>query len=398
MSIRQGLSNAKDAVSAKSQVLQAMAGGKPNQIPMALSMDWDYIVRACGGDPYDWMYGGFDRRVKMKAQVHRRHAGSALIRASQGRRADYPRRLIEEGGRRNVRDLQTGETRDLPPAGDPPWTEFARRHARELGIVVDEWGEQIVESLGDIDRCMPPVLSSSEFISRGHTDITEALVKAVGEDTFVATGYFGLFPDTRFTLGGFERAMLALAGDTTLVEAVLDRHLERYLEEIQAYAQIGAHGMWMRAYYEGADLVSPQTWRKVLYPRHKAFCDACHTQGVQAIIWFLGDCLPLVEDIAAAGYDLLYVEQSRRGYSCDPGEIRRRVGNDLCITGWAYEQDMIHDDRPAISRTIREQIESAALDGAFIYGTTFLTGEVAPETVDFMCEQIMLADTTGGTK
>ena len=375
----------------KQRVLQAMAGGKPDQIPIALSADWDYVVRAGGGDPYDWMYGGFDRRVELCVAAHRRHPGTALMRTGQGRRADEPRRLVEENGQRWLMDPGTGRREQLVPLGDPPWTEFAQAYARELGVVMDESAAEVVETRGDLERCMPPILSSAEFISRGYTERTEAVVDALGADTFIATGYFGLFPDARFSLGGFEEAMMALAGDTTLVEAVLDRHLARYLEEIEAYAQVGADGMWMRAYYEGADLVSPRTWRRVLFPRHKAFCDACHRHGTQAIIWFLGDCLPLVEDIAAAGYDLLYVEQGRRGYSSDPAEFRRRIGNDLCVTGWTWEHDMIADDRPAIAHTVREQIESAARDGAFIYGTTFLTAEVRPETVDFMCQEILNA-------
>jgi len=372
----------------KERVLLAMDGGKPDQIPVALSADWDYQVRAGGGDPYDWMYGGFDRRVELCVQTHRRHPGTALLRTGQGRRVDFPRRLIEKDSRRWFFDPDAGECRELPLLGDPPWTEFVQTHARDLGLVMDESGEKVVQSLDDIDRCMPPVISSAKFIAQGYADKTQTMVQALGKDTFIATGYFGLFPDTRFTLGGFEQAMIALATDTVLVEAVLDRHLARYLEEIKAYIQVGSDGMWMRAYYEGTDLISPRTWRQILYPRHKTFCDACHEHGARAIIWFLGDCLPLVEDIAAAGYDLLYIEQGRRGYSCDPVEFRRRVGSDLCITGWTWEQDMMKDDRAAIARTVQEQVESAAQDGAFIYGTTFLTAEVAPETVDFMCEEI----------
>ena len=296
--------------------------------------------------------------------------------------------MIQEAGRRWFLDPVTGDRHELPALGDPPWTAFVQSHAHELGLVMAESDKTVVQSLEDIDRHMPPVLSSADFIAQGYTDLTRAMIATIGQDTFIATGYFGLFPDARYSLGGFEPAMLALASDTALVEAILDRHLARYVEEIEAYAQVGADGMWMRAYYEGADLISPATWRRVLYPRHKAFCEACHRIGTRAILWFLGNCLPLSEDIAAAGYDLLYVEQGRRGYSCDPTEIRKRVGNDLCITGWTWEHDMIRDDRGAISVTVRDQIESAGRDGAFIYGTTFLTAEVSSDTVDFMCREI----------
>jgi hypothetical protein len=404
----------------KERVLLAMDGGKPDQIPIALMYDWDYVVRAGGGDPYDWMYGGFDRRMELQMNMYRRHKGVATFGA-WGRRAEQSR-LVDADGRRYLLDPSTGAKEELPPLGDPPWTEFVQSHlfdpdlglsTYELGLTLREsadreahppddmdrpapggslWGTRrgrVVRSIDDIDDCLQPVISSAELIAQGRADGTRAAVEALGAEAFIRAGGPGLFPDTRVALGGFQSTMLALVEEPELVGAVLDRHLERYLEEIKAHAQVGADGIQMRAYYEGADIISPRMWREILYPRHKAFCDACHASGLRAIIWFLGDCLPLVEDIAEAGYDLLYVEQGRRGYSCDPALFRQRVGNDLCITGWTYELDMIRDDRSAIARTIRHQIETAAQDGAFIYGTTYLTGEVAPETVDFMCEEIL---------
>jgi hypothetical protein len=49
---------------------------------------------------------------------------------------------------------------------------------------------------------------------------------------------------------------------------------------------------------------------------------------------------------------------------------------------------MINDQRESISKTIRHQIETAGQDGAFIFGSSFLSSDVPPETVDFMCEEI----------
>jgi hypothetical protein len=43
----------------------------------------------------------------------------------------------------------------------------------------------------------------------------------------------------------------------------------------------------------------------------------------------------------------------------------------------------------SLTKGHHNQIETAARDGAFIYGTTYVTGEVAPATVDFMCEEIL---------
>ena len=105
------------ALTPKERVLLAMDGGKPDQIPVAMMTDWDYTVRAGGGDPYDWMYGGFDRRLDLELRALRRHQGSAYFYYWPGRRADQPPRLLEADGRRYVVDAVSGENKELPPLG-----------------------------------------------------------------------------------------------------------------------------------------------------------------------------------------------------------------------------------------------------------------------------------------
>lgn len=110
--------------------------------------------------------------------------------------------------------------------------------------------------------------------------------------------------------------------------------------------------------------------------------------GLKVLFWFLGDCIPLLEDIVGLGVDGLVVEQPRRGYSTDPGEVRRIVGKRICVYGWSPELAMIKGDREAISRTIEKQIQDAGLDGAFVMGSMYLTSEVSCETVDFFCDEV----------
>ena len=113
-----------------------------------------------------------------------------------------------------------------------------------------------------------------------------------------------------------------------------------------------------------------------------------HAAGLKAICWFLGDCMPLVEDIARAGYDMLVIEESRIGYSSDVGEMRRRVGTDLCLSGWAPELAMLFDDRETLRWQIEDQYEAAGRDGAFIYSTSMLDSGVNPDTVEFFCQKV----------
>ncbi|MDO8686313.1 MAG: hypothetical protein Q7J78_06560 [Clostridiales bacterium] len=114
--------------------------------------------------------------------------------------------------------------------------------------------------------------------------------------------------------------------------------------------------------------------------------ELCHKENIKAICWFLGDCMPLIEDIADVGYDLLVLEQPRIGYDVNLKEIRNRVDNDLCISGWLTELEILKDDRESIKRHIYEQYECAGQDGAFIYSTSMSDSNVNPETIDYICD------------
>ncbi len=145
----------------------------------------------------------------------------------------------------------------------------------------------------------------------------------------------------------------------------------------------------MGAYLEGADIISPRSWREVALPGHRILVERAHSLGLQVLLWFLGDCMPLLDDLAKLGIDGLWLEQERRGYSADPVEVRKRVGNAFCVWGWNWEMDLINDDRESITRNVERQIRGAGVDGAFIMGTTYLTSEARLGALDHYCEEIL---------
>lgn len=394
----------QSAQTGKERILLAMDGGKPEQLPIAPMIDWTFALRSAGCDPFDWAYRSFDYNMQLFADAHRRF-DSDFTQAWDDRRKYSPERMHIEDGQRYVVDWETGERKLLPDPGNPPWEHILNNPAwqKDLPVPIFDYSgdgsqntnkfvknliKRFVRSVDEVESNMQPLQTAEEFTADGGTDAVRFLAETLGNECFVSAGYLGLAPDMRVALGGETNAFIALAREPKLVEAVLDHLLASYAEQIKAFAQAGADGVRMRAYYEGADMISPKMWRKYFYPRHKAFADICHQNGVRAVMWFLGDCLPLVEDIAEAGIDLLYIEQDRRGYNSDPAEFRKRIGTDLCITGWTYEWDMIKNNREALRKTIQHQIETAGKDGAFIFGSTFISADVAPDTVVFMAEEV----------
>ena len=355
----------------RERVLTAMAGGKPDRVPIFISAYWDYWVRSVGADPFDYAYGEFAAQIDIEARAARRHAGVGLHRTGGLNHPGAP-----PAPARPAR---------LPAAGPPPWSELIETHLPHL-VSFDEAPDAFVHQVTDISRVIEADMAHLNVGANARH--LQAIVETLSDEVVIACGGFGLFPHARRALGGVERAMYALAESPALVEAVLDALLEYYAPMIDAAASAGADAIWCGAYNEGADMVNPKMWRLLIRPRHEQLVRRAHTAGLEAICWFLGDCLPLVEDLAGIGYDMLIIEESRVGYSSDVGEMRRRIGNDLCLSGWVPELAMIRDDRETIRRHIEAQYDAAGRDGAFIFSTSMLDSSVNPETVDCFCEVV----------
>jgi uroporphyrinogen-III decarboxylase len=355
-------------MSGKEAVLQAMAGEKPDKTPVFISAYWDYWVRAADDDPFNWAYGGYQKQIDIEKKAALRHRGASIHRT----------RGCEKELTKSV------ATHDLPAAGSPPWTSLIEKYLPQL-VVFDEAPEKQVEKEEDIAE----VIRLDGRINNGeNTEYIEHLTKEIGKDIFVAASGFGVFPHTRRCLGGVEKTMLSLMDNPRLVEKVMDALLSCYERSISLVARAGCDGVWHGAYNEGTDMISPKLWKRMIYPRHRRFVELCHKENLRAICWFLGDCTPLVELIADAGYDMLVLEQPRCGYDVNLGEIRKRVGNDLCLSGWLPELDIIQDNRDVLRKLIYGQYESAGQDGAFIFSTSMLDSSVNPETIDYICDLV----------
>ena len=361
---------------ARERLLCAMAGGKPDRVPVFVSAYWDYWVRSVGANLFDYAYGDLDVQVDIEVRAARRHAGVGLHRTAGLNHIPAP--------------PSPPRPAHLPQSGPPPWTELIESHLPHM-VQWDEAPDDFVRDVADIPR----VLAADHLSLNIGPDATHlrAVAGALHDDAVIACGGFGLFPHTRRALGGVERTMFALAENPGLVEATMDALLERYIPMIASAAAAGADAIWAGAYNEGGDMISPRMWRRLIGPRHEQLVQIAHAAGLKAICWFLGDCLPLVEDLARVGYDMLVIEESRIGYRSDVGEMRRRVGTDLCLSGWVPELAMLYDDRDAIARHVEEQYEAAGRDGAFIFSTSMLDSSVDPDTVDFFCQKVLECQT-----
>jgi len=359
-----------------------LEGGKADRVPIALIADYDYQCQAAGYDDREFRYGDNETRAEIQRRFFLRHEANDFLLCWSGvdRKVARSRKLTRQGDRYFVTDLTTGAIHEVEK-----WKTAANPHRQRtsLGVATP------ITCEADIGRILGDRPSPEQILASGCFDPLEILMKALGDTAFLVFAGGAVFPPTVDYLGGFDRAMEAIVTNPSLVAAVVEEIAHHNVARIRAGATHNPDCVWLSAYLEGADLISPKHWRELVLPGHRILVREAKRLGLKVLMWFLGDCMPLLEDIVELGIDGLVVEQPRRGYSSEPGEIRRIVGKRMCVFGWSPELAMIKGDRDEISKTVEMQIRAAGLDGAFAMCSTYLTNEVTCETVEFFCNEIV---------
>jgi len=390
----------------KERFRTAIGGGKPDRVPILVMSYGIYVAVAAGVDLYDFRYASFEERLEMNLRCFRRRQGQDALFPPESIPRDTPSRLLRKNGNRYLIDPDDGMSKELPPLGPPSsWKKIVDTE-RIAGKPSSEHGldmpglDMKVKTCADVDRAMDmkyPLLSAQERIECGEFDMLQACATALGQDAYIiGTGSY-IFPSVMYHFFRMEEGMILLHERPRLVCYAIERLTAARITSVEAAALSGADGFFISGALEGADIISPNTWRKMCFPMYKAYVDECHRCGLQAIILFLGDCEPLLPDIVRTGADALIVEHGRRGYSSDPGIFRKVVGPNFCINGWVWTSDLIMNNRPAlimnnrpaITRTVEEQIRAAADKGAFVFATPYLTEDIQSEAVDYMITEVI---------
>ena len=377
-----------------------MIRGLPvDRVPVVLFWNWDYLYKAAGLAPRERRFYGYlddEIRCELVCAAFRRHQHNDLLTVLPNASGPEPRwrwRRRPEGTWM-VRD-RDGSEFPVDLSGDVPRIRYGSRDLDLPTTTTPSSPPVPVRSRSDVGAAIP-IESRDELRRQGYFGLFEKAKRQLGSQAFGMIASFGVCPALVGHLSGsgtgnegaFESAMIRLLSEQPLVLALRDRIVERQLERMDRAAEAGADAVLLSSYYEGTDLISPAMWRLFSKPGVAALTERAHHHGMLVWNWFLGDCLPLLEDLAETGIDVLMLEQERRGYRSDPVEIRRRVGDALCVTGWTHELDVIRDRREAITARTAAQLE-AARTGRYLAGSTYLTEEAPLATVEFYCREVV---------
>jgi uroporphyrinogen decarboxylase len=136
--------------------------------------------------------------------------------------------------------------------------------------------------------------------------------------------------------------------------------------------------------YKGRPFFSPRTYREVIMPCQKLFCEVCHARGIKVMLHTCGQNMELVPLYIEAGFDALNPLEVKAGM--DIFALKRDFGEALALWGGIDVRAIANPDPSVLEREIREKVTMAKQGGGYI----FSSDHSIPENVSLKQYEYML--------
>lgn len=164
--------------------------------------------------------------------------------------------------------------------------------------------------------------------------------------------------------GDFQESLIATVEHPENLAYLIFRLYEAALVRMRVLARTGVHGFIGSETCVSCDIMSPQTIRDLVLPALRMFYARINQMGMLPIAYYLGEILPILDDIAGIGIKALMIEEPKKGFRLDAVDIYRRLDGRVALFGnldsvWM----LLHGSVEDVVRETRRQCEGAAKGG-----------------------------------
>jgi uroporphyrinogen-III decarboxylase len=214
-----------------------------------------------------------------------------------------------------------------PPSG-------AREELTELrptAVDRDAWELPKPTSTTEIDErvSVPPEAQVLGSVSAG---VIRTVVRRMGDRVFVHGKMPSPYNLSRVELG-FVGQMTLPKEDPDLFLHLIARHTEAQKVRARAYKACGAHAIYLGENLTSADVISAAAYRRFAQPSTRAMLDEFRRLGLPSIFYICGHVAPRIQDVIDMAPTALVVEEDKKTWRNDLGEIARAAGKRLTLFG-----------------------------------------------------------------
>jgi hypothetical protein len=227
-------------------------------------------------------------------------------------------------------------------------------------------------------------MSAAEIEEQGYADHVAAVCARRGAEAFVAvhipSAVCEIFdPYTGYV--GFEQGLVAFHDEPEGMRRLIARCYEAQLEWAHAFARAGAHAFVISESYISPDIAHPSVYRGWLKGVHREYFAEIARMGLVPLCMFWGDVVPVIDDLAETGIRGLLVEESKKGFTLDIAELRRRAAGRFALFGNLDSITLLRHGAPGQVRAeVRRQAAGAGAGFLAANGSPVAPG-TPPENV-----------------
>ena len=166
-----------------------------------------------------------------------------------------------------------------------------------------------------------------------------------------------------------EEVWMSLLQQPEICRKVAELDGKRIVHDVKLFAQLGVDGIMPCGDLGSSTglLASPQIYREMVYPWHKAHAREAHRYGLKVLKHCCGHTWPVIDELAEV-YDAYEGIQASAGM--DIRKLKERVGDRLCLWGGIWHEHIIGGDTEDIRDDARYAFKYAAPGGGYIMGST----------------------------
>ncbi len=257
------------------------------------------------------------------------------------------------------------------------WRRAVRKtHYGEIEVTWGTEGVGIITSMDDFRSYRFPTLEDVDFSFFNYCMDPKNLpegMKVVARAGDIFTWVWQLM--------GFENFCLALAEDLELVEALFDR-LGNFIYSIfLREAELDEHGMICAFWYSddiayvSGPFVSPEIYRRYLFPWMRKIGDVARQKGVPYIYHSDGDLRPVLDDLADCGITALHPIEPK---AMDAAELKRKEGHRFCLCGNIEVDTLARGTPEQVRQLTLQRLELLAPGGGYCPGSSNTVPDYVP--------------------
>jgi len=248
----------------------------------------------------------------------------------------------------------------------PPTVHFSEEKKRRIWDSLEKMRNSL--SVSDIDAYIDAIYQDEDEIIQSGVYKHVAILREKYPNVFIAVNegnpICGIL-DPHGTIG-FEKGLIALKENPGFMAELTYKLYEAFIPRMKALKISGADGYIGSETYCSCDLISPETYKDIIYPAQKNFYTETKKIGLYPFVYYCGEILPILDYICELGADALLVEEAKKNFHLEISEIYKRIRGRMTLFGNLDSVDILQKGTKEDVRTETIRQINVCGEGKFI--------------------------------